>query len=140
MPKNGINLKIMYKKYNKIFQCSKDGKLVKVWNGRKELMTSSFKMKAIYDCINGINKSGNGFVWTITPQKVSYRRDDFIFKSVYEGESVMPIQNRNEIQKFKIKLSKEHFSGNMTPEQIEDIARDLGFYDSGNIKPLENKE
>lgn len=42
--------------------------------------------------------------------------------------------------KFKIKLSKNHFSGNMTPEQIEDIARDLGFYDSGNIKPLENKE
>lgn len=37
---------------------------------------------------------------------------------------------------FKIKLSKDQFSGNMTPEQIEDIAKDLGFYDSGNIKQL----
>lgn len=38
--------------------------------------------------------------------------------------------------KFKVKLNKHYFSGNMIPEQIEDIARDLGFYDSGNIKPL----
>jgi hypothetical protein len=28
----------------------------------------------------------------------------------------------------------------MTPEQIEDIARDLGFYDSGNIKPLTDSQ
>lgn len=381
-----------YKKYNKIFQYTKDGRLIKVWNGRKELLTSSFRMKAVYDCINGVNKSGDGFVWTTVSQEVSYTRKtsgkqvsvynekgnliktfnsvidcsqylkcsaktlssclcnkkpyknitvyfgkeehvkvlkslrgikyvpkfsseeilnivgnyqvdngkyylyrhirldknevfyvgigtknwntnlvnikreieysraysktnrtfqwknivnlnkdfiieillesdnyafikkkevefitlygrkdlgkgtlcnmtnggdgrgmiisertrmkrrknvftysrttgayigkytsvkeaatklnistttisscltgrlkfikDFIFKSVYEGESVMPIQNRNEIQKFKIKLNKDQFSGNMTPEQIEDIARDLGFYDSGNIKQL----
>jgi len=30
--------------------------------------------------------------------------------------------------KFKIKLSKDQFSGNMTSEQVEDIARDLGFF------------
>lgn len=55
------------------------------------------------------------------------------------GEAVMDTPGIKGTQ-FKIKLSKDHFSGNMTPEQIEDIARDLGFYDSGNIKPLENKE
>lgn len=53
-----------YKKYNKIFQYTKDGRLIKVWNGRKELLTSSFRMKVVYDCINGVNKSGDGFVWT----------------------------------------------------------------------------
>lgn len=63
-----------YKKYNKIFQYTKDGRLIKVWNGRKELLTSSFRMKAVYDCINGVNKSGDGFVWTTVSQEVSYTR------------------------------------------------------------------
>lgn len=30
--------------------------------------------------------------------------------------------------KFKIKLSKEQFSGNMTPEQIQDIANEYKDY------------
>lgn len=42
--------------------------------------------------------------------------------------------------KFKVKLSKDQFSGNMTPEQIEDIAKDLGFYDSGNTEPIQIKD
>lgn len=60
-------------------------------------------------------------------------------KSKEEWETFQELPGREGTQ-FKIKLSKDHFSGNMTPEQIEDIARDLGFYDSVNIKPLENKE
>lgn len=35
---------------------------------------------------------------------------------------------------FKIKLSRDQFSGNMTPEQIEDIARDLGFVECSICK------
>lgn len=41
---------------------------------------------------------------------------------------------------FKVKLSKDQFAGNMTPEQIEDIAKELGFYDSGNIQLVTNNK
>lgn len=62
------------------------------------------------------------------------------FKEVeYEGETDDTPGIKG--TQFKVKLSKDQFSGNMTSEQIEDIAKDLGFYDSGNIQLLkENKE
>ena len=45
------------------------------------------------------------------------------FSNILETDDVPGIKGTQ----FKIKLSKDQFSGNMTPEQIEDIARDLGF-------------
>lgn len=51
----------------KVYQFSKEGELIAVWESTKECQRQCFHQSAVADCCNGKRKSHKGYIWSYTP-------------------------------------------------------------------------
>jgi hypothetical protein len=58
------NVRTVESKARAIGQYNKDGQLIKVWNGTTPIVKElGYKRSAIRNCIYGLSKSSNGYIW-----------------------------------------------------------------------------
>ena len=75
------------KYYKKVYQYTTDGKLVKIWNSRKEASEAGYTGTCITRCAQGKRRTHKGYVWSFEPVPAAYVKERFFFGVTAEQEA-----------------------------------------------------